>query len=111
MSWSWTIYRYLAQQFLFGVATVYGIFLLRAFSIDVVDLTNRTAGHGVAMPVIVGMAILQLPDLGQKLLPFAVLLGGVFSFARLSRSQELQGSEDFCVRRFGVRAPAVLASE
>ena len=65
------------------------MFLLLAFSIDVVDLTNRTAGHSVATIVVVGMAMLQLPDLGQKVMPFAVLLGGVFAFARLSRSQEL----------------------
>jgi lipopolysaccharide export system permease protein len=89
MSWSWTLYRYLAEQFLFGVAIVYAVFLMLAFSIDTVDLTNRTAGHGVSTLVVVGMAILQLPDLGQKMLPFAVLLGGVFAFARLSRSQEL----------------------
>ena len=89
MSWSWTLYRYLASQFLLGVAVIYGAFLLLAFSMDVVDLINRTAGHGVASTVIIGMALLQLPDIGQKLLPFAVLLGGVFCFVRLSRSQEL----------------------
>jgi lipopolysaccharide export system permease protein len=35
------------------------------------------------------MAVLQLPNLGQKMLPFAILLGGVFTFVRLSRSREL----------------------
>ncbi|HEY0300069.1 MAG TPA: LPS export ABC transporter permease LptG [Rhizomicrobium sp.] len=89
MSWSWTLYRYLAIQFLAGIAIVYATFLLLAFSIDIVDLTNRTAGHGVSTLVVIGMAILQLPNLGQKMLPFAVLLGGVFAFARLSRNQEL----------------------
>jgi lipopolysaccharide export system permease protein len=89
MSWSWTLYRYLALQFFLGVAVVYCGFLLLAFSIDIVDLLNRTAGHSVSTPVVVGMAALQLPDLGQKMLPFAILLGGVFTFARLSRSQEL----------------------
>jgi lipopolysaccharide export system permease protein len=89
MSWSWTLYKYLARQFLIGIGIVGAAFALLAFSIDIVDLTNRTAGHGVPTLAIVGMAILQLPDLGQKLLPFAVLLGGVYAFARLSRSQEL----------------------
>jgi len=89
MSWSWTLYKYLAVQFLIGVAIVYGAFLALAFSIDIVDLINRTAGRNVTSGVIVGMALLQLPDLGQKLLPFGVLLGGVFAFARLSRNQEL----------------------
>ncbi|HKD46786.1 MAG TPA: LptF/LptG family permease, partial [Rhizomicrobium sp.] len=89
MSWSWTLYRYLALQFFLGVVVVYCGFLLLAFSIDIVDLLNRTAAHSVSTPVVVGMAVLQLPDLGQKMLPFAILLGGVFVFARLSRSQEL----------------------
>lgn len=89
MSWSWTLYRYLAIQFMVGVMIVYGIFLVLAFSIDIVDLLNRTAGHNVSSTVAIGMAALQLPDLGQKLLPFAILLGGVFSFVRLSRTHEL----------------------
>jgi lipopolysaccharide export system permease protein len=89
MSWSWTLYRYLAVQFFLGVVAAYCALLLIAFSIDIVDLLNRTAGHSVGTPVVVGMAMLQLPDLGQKMLPFAILGGGVFTFARLSRSQEL----------------------
>jgi lipopolysaccharide export system permease protein len=89
MSWSWTLYRYLALQFFVGVAVVYAGFLALAFSIDVVDLLNRTAGHDVDTAVVIGMAVLQLPDLGQKMMPFAILLGGVFTFVRLSKSQEL----------------------
>jgi lipopolysaccharide export system permease protein len=89
MSWSWTLYRYLAVHFLVTVTVVYAIFLMLAFSIDVVDLLNRTAGHAVPSATVIGMAVLYLPDLGQKMLPFAILLGGVFSFVRLSRSREL----------------------
>ena len=33
MSWSWTLYRYLALQFLAGVGMVYGGFLTLAFAI------------------------------------------------------------------------------
>ena len=33
MSWSWTLYRYLAVQFFLGVAVVYAGFLALAFSI------------------------------------------------------------------------------
>ena len=50
---------------------------------------NRTAGHNVPTATAIGMAVLQLPELGQKMLPFAILLGGVFTFVRLSRSREL----------------------
>jgi lipopolysaccharide export system permease protein len=89
MSWSWTLYRYLAVQFLMGVMVIYAIFLVLAFSIDIVDLLNRTASHNVPTSTAIGMAVLQLPNLGQKFLPFAILLGGVFTFVRLSRSREL----------------------
>ncbi|HET7086401.1 MAG TPA: LPS export ABC transporter permease LptG [Rhizomicrobium sp.] len=89
MSWSWTLYRYLAVQFLIVVTAWYGVFLMLAFSIDIVDLLNRTAGHNVPAATVIGMAVLQLPNLGQKMLPFAILLGGVFTFVRLSRSREL----------------------
>ncbi|HEX4028147.1 MAG TPA: LPS export ABC transporter permease LptG [Rhizomicrobium sp.] len=89
MSWSWTLYRYLALQFLLGVAVTYTIFLALAFSIDIAALLERTAGHDVPTSTVVGMAILQLPDLGQKMLPFAILLGGAFTFVKLSRSREL----------------------
>ncbi len=65
---------------------VYAVFLVLAFSIDIVDLLNRTAGRMLPGVTAVGMAVLQLPDLGQKMLPFAVLLGGVFTFVRLSRT-------------------------
>lgn len=89
MSWSWTLYRYIGKQYLLGVGVIFGIFLLLAFSISLVDLLGRTAGKGVSTTTLIGMGFLHLPNLGQKLLPFAVLLGGVFTFVRLSRSQEL----------------------
>lgn len=89
MSWSWTLYRYLAKRYLLSVAVVFLSFCMLAFSIDVVELLNRTSGRGVDTGTIIFMAMLQLPQLGQKLLPFSVLLGGVFCFVRLSRNQEL----------------------
>jgi len=110
MSWSWTLYRYLGRQFLIGVALVYATFLVLAFSIDVVDLMNRTAGRNVSTGVVIGMAILQLPDLGQKLLPFAVLLGGVFAFVRLSRNQELVATRAAGVSAWGFLAPPLVVA-
>ena len=56
MSWSWTLYRYLAIQFLVTVTVVYAIFLMLALSIDIVDLLNRTAGHNVPSAREIGRA-------------------------------------------------------
>ena len=89
MSWSWTLYRYLARQFAAGIVMMYAGFLVLVFSIDVVNLLGRTAGRDVSSNVIAGMALLHTPVLGIRLLPFAVLFGAVYCFIRLSRSQEL----------------------
>ena len=107
MIWSWTLYRYLALQFLLGVVMVYGGFLTLAFAIDIVDLLNRTAGHGVDTATVIGMAVLQLPDLGQKMLPFAILGGGVFSFLRLARSQELVATRAAGISAWNFLMPAL----
>jgi lipopolysaccharide export system permease protein len=104
MNWTWTLYRYLAKQFLTGVGIVFAGFLFLSFSIDLVDIFNRTAGKHVPTGAVVAMCLLQLPSLGLKLLPFAVLLGGAFTFVRLSRSHEL-----LAIRAGGVSAWNLLA--
>lgn len=105
MSWSWTLYQYLARQFLAGVGLMFCALAFLAFSIDLVDLLDRTSGRHVPTSAVAAMALLQVPDLALKLLPFAVLLGGIFAFARLSRSHELQA-----IRAAGVSAWNLLAA-
>lgn len=105
MSWSWTLYQYLARQFLVAVGIVFTGFAFLTFSIDVVDLLDRTGDRHVPTVAVISMALLQLPDLSLKLLPFAVLLGGIFAFVRLSRSHELQA-----IRAAGVSAWNLLAA-
>lgn len=107
MSWSWTLYRYLAARFLGGFAMVYSILLALAFSIGVVDLLNRTAGRGVDTGTVIGMAVLQLPHLGLEMLPFAILFGSAFSFMRLARSQELVASRAAGISAWDFLLPAL----
>ena len=104
MTWSWTLFRYLAKQFLIGFGIVFASFCFLSFSIDIVNLFNETAGRHVPTAAVIGMCLLQLPDLAFKLLPFAVLLGGVFAFVRMSRSQEL-----IAIRAAGLSAWNLLA--
>jgi lipopolysaccharide export system permease protein len=105
MSWSWTLYQYLGRQFLTAVGIMFAGFAFLSFSIDFVDLLDRTGDRHVPTSAVVVMALLQLPDLALKLLPFAVLLGGIFAFVRLSRSHELQA-----IRAAGVSAWNLLAA-
>jgi len=110
MSWAWTLNRYLAQQFLVGVGVVYAGFLFLSFSLDIVDLFDKTAGKHVSTVALIAMSMFQLPDLGLHLLPFAVLLGGVFSFVRLSRSQELLAIRAAGVSAWNLLLPPIVAA-
>lgn len=110
MSWPWTLNRYLAQQFLISVGAAFAGFIFLSFSLDLVDLFDRTAGKHVATAALIGMSLFQLPNLGLKLLPFAVLLGGVFSFVRLSRSQELLAIRAAGVSAWNLLIPPIVAA-
>jgi lipopolysaccharide export system permease protein len=105
MSWSWTLHQYLGRQFLASVGVVFTALAFLSFSIDLVDLLDRTGDRHVATSAVAAMALLQLPDLALKLMPFAVLLGGIFAFVRLSRSHEL-----LAIRAAGVSAWNLLAA-
>ena len=89
MRLSWTLSIYLGRQFL-GAA---GIALLGLSTLvllfDIIELMRRASGEDISFGVIVGMSLLQMPTLLQKVLPFAVLFGGMLAFARLTRTHEL----------------------
>lgn len=110
MSWSWTLYRYLARQYFWNVLIVFSSFSMLAFTIDVVELLNRTSGRGVETTTVLAMALLQLPQLNQKLLPFAVLFGGVACFVRLSRNQELVSTRAAGVSAWDFLAPPLVVA-
>lgn len=92
MSWSMTLMAYLARRFAGSVLIVFSAFALLALSIDLADLFSRSTEKNIPTAAIIGMSLLKLPDIAQKLLPFAVLLGAVLAFTKLSRSQELVAS-------------------
>jgi len=56
------------------------------------------------------MAFLKLPSLGLKLMPFAVLIGGVFCFVRLSRTQELVATRAAGVSAWDFLAPPLVVA-
>ena len=87
---SYTLSIYFARQYLgaFGlvIASLAAVILL----FDVAELMRRGAEReGVGYLLILQMAALQLPVLLQKILPLAVLFGGMFTFLRLTRTHQL----------------------
>ena len=90
MRLSTTLLAYLGRQFLMGIGLALVILLALVLIIDIVELLRRAEGRESAgLFEIFQMATLRLPFMAQKILPFATLFGGMYTFLHLSRSQEL----------------------
>jgi lipopolysaccharide export system permease protein len=101
-----TLSLYIARQF--SLAVVGALLALTGFValFDFIDLLRRASGHpGVGLVLVGGIALLRLPYLALQVLPFAVQLGGMFAFWRLTRSSEL-----IVARAAGVSAWEFLAA-
>lgn len=90
MRLSATLSGYITRQFLASIALVFAVLLGLVFLIDSVELLRRTGSRNSAgVGTIIEMALLRIPFMSQKIIPFAVLFGGMLSLTRLTRSHEL----------------------
>ena len=90
MRMSSTLSIYIGRQFLTSFVALFFLFLLLILLFDSVELLRRTASKpDVSFDMVMEMAILKLPYMGQETFPFAVLFGGMSAFWRLTRSNEL----------------------
>ena len=110
MNWSPTLMAYLARRFTLAVMIVFAALSALALSLDFADQFTRTGDHGIPGSVIFSMSLLKLPDIAQKLLPFAVLLGSVFAFARMSKSNELVAARAAGISAWEFLAPPLMVS-
>jgi lipopolysaccharide export system permease protein len=90
MTLSGTLNRYLAISYVLNFLFMLGILLGIIFMFDELDLLRRaTKVHDFPLRLVVEMGILKLPDVGQMILPFAILFSAMFTFWRLNRRSEL----------------------
>jgi lipopolysaccharide export system permease protein len=110
MNMSLTLALYIARRFTAAVLIVFGAFLALAMSIDLADLFNHASERNMPTDVVFGMSILKLPNIGMKILPFAVLFGAILSFARLSRTHELVAARAAGVSAWQFLTPPLIAA-
>ena len=89
MRLSLTLSTYVGRQFLVYILLVLGALLAIALLADVMELARRTSDKSVAVHVVVEMALLRIPTMAERLLPFGVLIGGIVALTRLTRTYEL----------------------
>jgi lipopolysaccharide export system permease protein len=91
MRLSSTLSLYIGRQIVGSFLLMFAIFLAMILLLDVIELLRRAATRdAVTFGLIIEMALLKLPHMGQKVFPFAALFGGMAAYWRLSRSHELE---------------------
>lgn len=90
MSPTFTLSLYISRQFM---ASAIGMLLALSGLVamfDFIELLRRSASKPDAtFGLVAEIAALRLPYIAMKILPFAILLGGILCFWRLTRSSEL----------------------
>jgi lipopolysaccharide export system permease protein len=87
MRLSATLSVYIARHFLIGIALVMAVLVSLLFLVDFVELLRRASGDtSASFGIVLQMALLHQPSIAQKIIPFAVLFGGMVALSRLTRS-------------------------
>ncbi|NIJ43074.1 lipopolysaccharide export system permease protein [Parvibaculum indicum] len=111
MNLSWTLSAYFAKRFLTTALFTFGLFLFIIYMIDLVELMRRGAEHeDISFAFLAGMALLDLPRVGNATMPFAVLFGAMACFLRLSRSNELVIARASGISVWQFLAPAIFVA-
>ena len=111
MRLSRTLSLYIGRQFLFWFLVTLGGLLAIVLLLDTVELLRRAANKPAAgFDVVLGMGLLKLPEIGQEVVPFVVLFGGMYTFWRLTRSQELVVARASGISAWQFMAPVLAAA-
>lgn len=85
-----TLSFYIGRQFLLAFATVLACVMGVILLFDTIELVRRAASQeGLGIGALLGMAVLKLPQMVHTVLPFAVMIGAMLTFWRLTRTHEL----------------------
>ena len=106
-----TLSAYIARQFFAWFCCVFAAMAIITFLADYVELLRRGGSRAQAtVGVLFEMAVLQLPQTLQEVLPFAVLFGTMLAFWRLTRNNELVVARAAGVSVWQFLTPAMLVA-
>ncbi len=82
--------RYFMKQYLQALAVMAGMLLSLIFFLNLAELFRRTANKANAtINIVFSMGFSQMPQTVEVILPFIVLLAGIFTLWRMTRRQEI----------------------
>lgn len=87
---SLTLARYLSGRYLLTLLYFLGGLLALIYLLDLVELLRRAGKQeDVPLSIVLKMGLFKLPDVGQVILPFAILFSGMYTFWTLTKQYEL----------------------
>lgn len=102
---------YMARHFLISFLSLFALFVFLIFMLDCVELLRRASSKPhIGVSHVFEMAALKLPHMGQKVLPFAVMFGGMIAFWRLNRHHELVVTRGAGVSAWQFLLPVLIAA-
>ncbi len=110
MLWG-TLARYFGKRFLSAALMVFlGVFALVAL-VDYMDIMRRSAGEANATALLAAqISLFRVPQITERVMPFAVLVGAMLSYLNLSRRLELVVARSAGVSAWQFITPALVAA-
>ena len=85
-----TLTRYIAKHFVINFLTVFAALLLIVYLADALELLRRASKRpDLSVGIVFKMSLFQLPDPAQELFAFATLFAAMYTFWRMTKTQEL----------------------
>lgn len=106
-----TLSRYIGRQFVTWFALLLLILLSIILLLDIVELLRRAGSKpDITLGLVIEMALMKLPEIGQQIFPFVILFSGMFTFWRLTRSAELVVARAVGVSAWQFLMPVLIAA-
>lgn len=105
-----TLSKYIGKHFIARVGIVFLVMMSTIILFDSLELIRRAYAKEVPLSIILQMALLKAPTIIQKIVPFAILLGGILSFAKMTSTSELVVARSAGISAWQFLAPALIIS-
>ena len=106
-----TLARYFARRFLGATAAVFGGVFVLMVLIDYIELTRRASDIPNISPLVLAQtSLFRMPQIVERMLPFAVLVGAMSCYLNLSRRLELVVARAAGISAWQFVAPAVVVA-
>lgn len=84
-----TFFLYITRNYIISFLALLGIMIGIIFMFDLIELLRRASDKDLSFWLVFQMALLKIPEVSQRLISFAVLFSSIYTFWRLTKSNEL----------------------